>query len=449
MQREWRTRLLWQLAGLSLLTFLAGLLSGHFWMAMALVATLACAVDWYHQIRLLQWLQGTGGATLPRARGPWGLLYGRLEEQKKQHNSRIRDRNRVIIQMRTGVNAMSQGVLMINDRDRLVWWNDAAGRLLGLSRHKDRNNLITNLIRTPEFVSYYRSHNYGQPLKMPSRLHEHRMLEAEITYYDENARMLLLRDITGLTRLETIRSDFAANLAHELKTPLTLLQGYAEMLATAEMALPEPAREAFDQIQRQSERMDALIRDMLVLSRIETQQLHLEMNPVDMVRIVRAVGGELMPLAEAKDVRLQVMILNQASVHIRGSENLLRTALMQLVENAIKYSPPCSRVSLIWGESYRGVYVSVKDNGPGIPAAHIPRLTERFYRVDNSRNSGIPGSGLGLAIVKHVVSLHSGRLDITSRVGVGSTFTCTFLPYEAGRVISAEGGQVVDAAPDD
>jgi len=320
---------------------------------------------------------------------------------------------------------MPDGTIVLSVAGEMQWWNRLASRYLGLQWPMDRGQRIANLIRHPDFAAYLAAGDWTAAVKIPSPHDPRRTLEIRMVPYGDDRQMLLARDVSELHRLETMRRDFVGNVSHELRTPLTVLRGMSEQLA--EMDAPEP-----DELQRplalmdqQIGRMTRLVDDLLLLSRLETERPVAARGMLDMPRIVseaveeaRALGNEQQGISESVD----------ASLRIEGDEDEIRSALSNLLSNAVKYTPADGRIDVRWFAAEGTACLSVADTGRGIPAHHIPRLTERFYRVDGGRAAREGGTGLGLAIVKHVLSRHGGRLEVTSETGVGSTFTAILPP---------------------
>ncbi len=312
---------------------------------------------------------------------------------------------------------------MIDHKGDLEWWNEAAEKLLGLSAASDRGQPITYLLRQPQFVDYYKSQNYLEPLMLPSHIHEERLLEYQITLFGQNERLLLIRDCTKMRRLERMRQDFIANVSHELRTPLTVLSGYLETFSDYADELPAQWQRGLALMTQQSARMEHLVSDLLTLSRLETSDFKAEAEPINVAELLNAIRLDALALSGHQH---QLLLDVDNQLYVRGSATELRSAFSNLVFNAVKYTPQGSIIALHWYHNQDGAYLEVKDNGPGIDSKHLAFLTQRFYRVDSSRSSETGGTGLGLAIVKHVLLRHQGRLQISSSAEQGSCFTCHF-----------------------
>ena len=309
------------------------------------------------------------------------------------------------------IEGVRDGVLLLDSRDRILWHNSRAGLLAGL-RDEDRGLAITNFLRAPQFVSYLARGRFATPLQMESPALGGHWVEVSITSYRDGMRLLLLRDITRLKHLEQMRTDFVANLSHEMRTPLAVLRGDLENLGQ----VPEPGRKELlagmgMQVARMTRLMDSLLRLSHLEGRADEQPV-----PVAMAAVIRR--------AAAGRHRERIELELDGQLRILGDEAALESVAANLLDNACKYSDGPISVRL-WRDD-EGAHLQVKDGGIGIAMEHLPRLTERFYRVDNSARR--PGTGLGLAIVKHALLRCGGRLRVQSRPGAGSTFVCHFAP---------------------
>jgi two-component system phosphate regulon sensor histidine kinase PhoR len=313
---------------------------------------------------------------------------------------------------------------MLDSQGNLEWWNRAAETLLGLKTPQDSGQSITNLLRDPRFIDYFERGSYLEPLELPSPINDRRRLQFHITRYGNREHLMLVRDVTRLFQLEQMRKDFVANVSHELRTPLTVIAGYLEtLLDNVEDVNPRWLR-ALQQMQQQGGRMQNLLNDLLLLAKLEATDYPSDNQPVAVDLLLLSIKGDAQALSGNRMHRISL----EADPHLRlkGSEAELRSAFSNLVFNAVKYSPKESEIRIRWWGDEQGAHLAVQDSGPGIEARHLPRLTERFYRVDSSRASNTGGTGLGLAIVKHVLLRHRARLEIDSSPGQGSTFTCHF-----------------------
>jgi two-component system phosphate regulon sensor histidine kinase PhoR len=294
--------------------------------------------------------------------------------------------------------------------------------LLGLRRPVDVGLRIDNLIRAPEFAHYLHSDDFSMPLVIRPPVQIDMFLALQMVPYGGGQSLLLVRDVTRQMRLEAMRKDFVANASHELRTPLTVISGYLDTLAddpSVDPAWDGPIKD----MRAQAQRMNAIIADLLELSRLESADGEAAREPIDVPHMLERLHRDALISA---DRPRQVLLDLESSDGLYGSAHEVESAFTNLLVNALKYTMPEGAVRMRWWTDDQGAYFSVIDSGIGIPAEHIPRLTERFYRVDAGRSRGQGGSGLGLAIVKHALQRHGGWLDVQSTEGKGSTFTCHF-----------------------
>lgn len=382
----------------------------------------ACQVRRFNQ--LSDWLRREDGSEPPEAGGAWGDLFDELARMQKRGRSREQSLRSIISRFQQSSAALNDAIVIIDNQHNLEWWNRAADRLLGLRATSDRGKPLMNLLRDPRFVRYYRKGHYQEPLELPSPVNGDIRLQYQISTFGQGDRLLVARDITRLIRLEQTRQDFVANASHELRTPLTVIRGYLETFLDQE--LPRPLARGLNQMQQQARRMEGLVTDLLLLSRLEASHHISDEHPVLIHSLLRQIHEDAEALAADRGHRFVLDI--DPEYDLLGQEGELRSAFSNLVFNAVRYTPDKGTITLRWWADTKGGHFAVTDDGIGIEAMHIPRLTERFYRVDESRSSASGGTGLGLAIVKHVLVRHDAHLSIDSRPGRGSTFTCHFPP---------------------
>ncbi|MBY4676538.1 phosphate regulon sensor histidine kinase PhoR [Marinobacterium arenosum] len=375
--------------------------------------------------RLIQWLQGENDSEPPESFGHWGDLFDELSRQQKRQRSREDYLRNIISRFQQSSAALHDAVVIIDRDNNLEWWNRAADRLIGLRAASDRGKPVMNLLRDPRFIRYFKKGSYAEPLQLPSPVNSDIQLQYLITEFGEGDRLLVARDITRLTKLEQTRQDFVANASHELRTPLTVIRGYLETYL--EQDLPSPLTRGLQQMQQQSRRMENLVSDLLLLSRLEASQQISDEHPIQIHSMLQHIYEDAVELGREKGHQFQLEM--DDGYDLLGQEIELHSAFSNLVFNAVRYTPADGEIRIRWWVDKEGGHFSVQDNGIGIDSIHIPRLTERFYRVDESRSSSSGGTGLGLAIVKHVLARHGAHLTIKSKSGQGSTFACHF-PHE-------------------
>lgn len=373
---------------------------------------------------LARWVLLNNDEDPPDSGSIWGNLYDHLYQKDKQTQTRINNLLELVDLARQSTNALRDAVVVVNQHDELEWWNDAAQTLLGLKRQTDRGQPITNLVRDPRFIRYFRLRQYDNEVEIPSPVNKAVLLQVQTVVFAENNRLLVARDITRLHALEQTRKDFVANVSHELRTPLTVIKGYLETFIDMLDPTQKQLRRGLQQMQQQTHRMEMLVSDLLLLSRLETQNRNQPAKSLDMGSLLRQIYQDAIALNDEKKHTIHLRVEDEHG--LVGYDSELRSAFSNLVVNAVKYTPDEGEITLRWWTDADGAHFSVEDNGIGIEPQHIPRLTERFYRADASRNSKTGGTGLGLAIVKHVLMHHDAQLEIRSEPGEGSIFICHF-----------------------
>ena len=425
MNQDWRAPLIRRLLLLVAACLLLGLITGEY--AWALVFGLAGYLGWQLQqlLRLHKWLRTRqGDEAPPDGYGLWGEVFDSIYHLQRR-DQKVRGRLQAVIdRVQESTAALKDAVIMLDRDGNLEWWNIAAEKLLGLKTPQDSGQQITNLVRDPRFIEYFEGNNYQEPLELPSPVSDRLRLQFHITQYGNREHLMLVRDITRIHQLEQMRKDFIANVSHELRTPLTVIAGYLEtLLDNVEDVNPRWLR-ALQQMQQQGGRMQNLLNDLLLLAKLEATDYPSDNQPVAVDLLLLSIKNDAQALSGERHHRISL----EADPHLKlkGSEAELRSAFSNLVFNAVKYTPDEGEIRVRWWSDEQGAHLAVSDTGLGIEARHLPRLTERFYRVDSSRASNTGGTGLGLAIVKHVLLRHRASLDIASSLGKGSTFTCHF-----------------------
>jgi two-component system phosphate regulon sensor histidine kinase PhoR len=412
-----------------------GWFAGSVWLGISGALALYLAWSLWQLSALHFWLRHRSVADPPDAHGVWGDVVAqvvRLHRRKRFHKERL---TRLFRELRRSTAAMPDGVVMLDPLGEIVWFNKKAGELLDLSRRADLGLRIDNLVRHPHFVQYLHGGQYSMPVVVRVDTPTERHLAFQVISYGEDQRLLMLRDVTKEVRLEQMRKDFVANASHELRSPLTVVAGYLETLGS-DPALGEVAA-PLAEMRRQTDRMTRIIEDLLELSRFEANDAPIKGAPVDVAAMAALLRKDVM----ARSVHpRQVEVNIESAAVLIGDEAMITSAFSNLVDNAAKYTPAEGSMIVRWWTDEAGAHFSVRDTGPGFAAEHIPRLTERFYRVDPGRSRETGGSGLGLAIVKHALHRHGAHLEIESGEGRGSTFTCHFPPERVMETRAAANG---------
>ena len=422
------TQMWWFTVGRLFATIVVGLGAG--WLFGNLWAGLACALalhlGWVlaNLFRLEWWLRHRNFADPPDVGGVWGEIIAqvvRLHRRKRFHKQRF---VQLMRQLQRSTAALPNGVVILNAQREIVWFNRMAASLLGLRSTADLGLRIEHLLREPEFLRYLARQDYSNPVVIRPAMGEDTHLSLQVAPYGDGQLLLLVSDVSRQMRLEAVRRDFVANASHELRSPLTVISGYLETLGQ-DPALDPDLLGPVAEMRRQAERMTGIIRDLLELSRLEESDEVVGGAPIDVGALLALLRKDVLARpVHAHEVRVRI----ESAAQLIGDEPEIHSAFSNLVDNAAKYTPPEGSIEMRWWTDAEGGHFAVADTGFGIPAEHIPRLTERFYRVDAGRSRAKGGSGLGLAIVKHVLQRHGARLEVQSTLGEGSTFTCHFPP---------------------
>ncbi|MCC6160718.1 MAG: phosphate regulon sensor histidine kinase PhoR [Nitrosomonas sp.] len=405
------------------------------------VRTLHALEEWLHQPDL-------SCSTIPDRSGLWGMVFARLARFVRRYDKERLGLNTSLERLQRATSALPEGVVILGDQDQIEWCNSAAELHLGLNLGMDTGQHITRMVRQVRFVAYLEAGDFSKPfLLKQSRLHD-ALLLIQIVPYGDREKLLISRDVTRFEKIEIMRRDFIANVSHELRTPLTVIGGFLETLLEDNKISGEMEKNALRLMSDQATRMRRLVEDLLTLSRLENAGNNLVEEKVDVVKLLQELYQEAQSLSSGR----HVISLNLAShAMLLGSEDELRSAFENLISNAVRYTPENGIISLNWAvESGKGIFY-VQDSGIGIEPDHIPRLTERFYRVDRSRSRETGGTGLGLAIVKHVLNRHQASMEVTSQPGVGSVFRIWFpanrvMPVEAICEIKSSGAHLEESA---
>ena len=424
---------IYRLIGVITLFALAGLLLGQLHLGITIGILLFLAYHLYNLHLLLNWLQYFRSQDIPDASGLWGRIYDRLSREKRRKSREKQYLKSIISRMEATTDALSEGVILLNQNNEIKWCNKASTRLLGIGTDDADNNII-HFIRNPLLTRYLESGDSPEPLTLPSPPPADMHLEFQLTRFGKGEGILVVRDITRIYRLEQMRKDFVANVSHELRTPLTVIRGYLETLGDSmDPALASSTlwQKALLQMQQQSERMTNLVNDLTMLSKLETDTIEKNQHKVSLAPLFDMICDEARTIGSQKEPLIHCHL--DKKLAIIGNDRELYSAFSNLVNNAVQYSEPGKTITLKADQSTDGeLIIAIKDQGIGIEQQHIDRLTERFYRVDPSRSIASGGTGLGLAIVKHILLRHDAHLKIDSTPGKGSVFSCVFPPQRVG-----------------
>ncbi len=415
------------------------------------LALLVIVLRHIHRLTLLMdWLPNAKADNVPRPTGTWEEVFAALYRLLRQQTQIQSGLSTALGRFERASAAMPDAVVMLDKSDHIEWLNPRAAAYLGLELDRDRGQQITNIMRQPQFVDYLQQEVTSEPLILRIwRGDMEQVLSVQATPYGDHKKLVLCRDITQLERVEIMRRDFVANVSHEIRTPLTVITGFLETLLDMEKSDPGMARRALLLMSEQAARMVGLVEDLLTLSKLESVDNLLQEVEVDVAVLINEVVLDAKSLSNGR--HLLCLFLDEADGEangLRGNAGELRSAFSNLITNAVRYTPDGGEISVIWDQREGKPVFTVKDNGIGIDAKDIPRLTERFYRVDRSRSRASGGTGLGLAIVKHILNRHQAQLHIQSTPGSGSQFSVVF-PAERSVKIAKEKAKIAAQLPAD
>ena len=423
MINPWRGELQ-RIAGLVLFGVLLGLLVGSVILGLLLVLAGYLAWHLYNMYRLVRWLREGKKFQPPEASGIWDDAFEQIFRLQQRNRKRKHNLRRMLKRFHKITVALPDATVELRPgSEEIEWWNNAASRYLGFQYPRDTGQRISNLIRYPQFLAYLHNGDWQREVEMPSPVNEDITLRVRMIPYSKNRRLLVARDVTRIQRLERTRQDFVANVSHELRSPLTVVTGYLETLLDSD----EVSGVLGDQLRSmrsQTERMNRIVNDLMLLSRLESEDPQVNAGLVMVGPLIDTIADHARELSGTNEHRISLEV--DEDLCISGHDSELYSAFSNLVFNAIRYTPAHGDIRIGWKEIDNELVFSVTDSGVGIAPHHIPRLTERFYRVDTGRSRATGGTGLGLAIVKHVLLRHEGRLEIDSEPGKGSRFACHF-----------------------
>ncbi len=406
---------------------LVGWLLGLLFPALFFSSLVLLVWNYRHIFLLDKWLWRDKKLTPPAGDGSWQQVFDGIYYRLRKARKKNKDLRALIRRFRDGAEALPDAIVVLNSDWTIIWCNKLAQQLVGLRWPVDERQRIDNLIRNPEFQTYIQQKQFDQPLELSSPVNEDLVLEYRMLQYGDDQHLLIVRDVTQLKLLEQVRKDFVANVSHELRTPLTVLQGYLEVMDADNLPNAAIWLKAHTVMLEQTKRMDALVQQLLTLSRIEAAAKVQFEDHIDVPAMLAMLEQEAQTLN--RDKAHQISFSIEPGLLVSGIREELRSAFSNLITNAIKYTPNGGEIQVSWVRQHQKAVFSVSDNGEGIAPQHVKRLTERFYRVDQARARATGGTGLGLAIVKHVLQRHNSKLMIFSEPKKGSSFSFS-LPAE-------------------
>jgi two-component system phosphate regulon sensor histidine kinase PhoR len=389
-------------------------------------------VYWLHALQ--NWFKNPEFKEIPEGSGVWEDIFVALLKYARNNNQNQNQLNSALERFNLATSAMPDGLVILSASNEIEWCTPNAEHQLGLNSVTDKKLPVVNLIRNSHFIAYLYNEKYDEPFKLKSWRNSEVILEIQLIPFANNQKLLISRDMTQHEKLDVMRRDFIANVSHELRTPLTVVGGFLETLTDMEGAVPDNLKNYFAMMEDQTIRMRRIIEDLLTLSTIESNTEEPDDSEIDMTNLLKSVQNDGVGLSQGLNKTKHIIHLDvDSALNLNGAMDELRSVFSNLVSNAIRYTPTSDKKSGKTGEIFirwalqNGEPVfSVRDTGIGIEQQHIDRLTERFYRVDRSRSRETGGTGLGLSIVKHILIRHQAKLEISSELGVGSTFSAVF-----------------------
>ena len=424
---QWRKTLWWFVISLAValtLQLVWGVTLG--WIVMALVFGGLTTWRRYQAARVATWLKATPTQAPPENVGPWTDVVRQLEHNLQLQSELLAQAQETNDAVMAAAQALPVGVISLDSSMSIIWFNKAARQQLGLNEQADLGNNLLHLIREPEFVRYARQRTWPDPLILKTlQGNQQKLLMMQFVIYAREQRLLITRDLTQIDKLETTRRDFVANVSHELRTPLTVLAGFVETISEAPAGAlrDDQIQQYFGLMREQANRMQSIVSDLLTLSNLETSPVA-DQEVVHVVDLLETMRQQTEALSAG---RHEFTWDIEPGLDLVGAPSELTSAFSNLLTNAVRYTPDGGQIHVRWTPMPgQGARFSVKDTGIGIASEHIPRLSERFYRVDRSRSRAAGGTGLGLAITKHIAMRHDAELNIESRLNHGSTFSLVF-----------------------
>ncbi|MCU7933340.1 MAG: phosphate regulon sensor histidine kinase PhoR [Candidatus Thiodiazotropha sp. (ex Dulcina madagascariensis)] len=414
-----------QLLGSLLIFITIGYLLQQITASILLAAAAYLAKHGYYLIRLAYLINSGTQINPPYPADIWGLIYKELSRYRSRSRKRKRTLSRFASRFRKVTSSIPDGLILLNKSGCIEWANPAANQLLSISWPRDESIPLIDRVKQERLADYLKTPDYSKPLEFPSPANKAIIVSLRVTPFGgkKAQRLVVVRNITEVYKLNQTRRDFVSNVSHELRTPLTVISGFLENLNDNEK-LPFQER-PFTLMHQQAERMNSIINDLLTLSRLEMGEAPSAEKPVAIPDMLRRIVEQARLLADQKG-GYEIELLLDEKLWLLGEESELLSAFSNLIFNAVIHTPPQTAIRVSWRREDARVCLTVSDSGPGIELRHIPRLTERFYRVDKARSRQSGGTGLGLAIVKHIIGRHDGELRISSQLEVGSRFVCCF-----------------------
>lgn len=397
--------------------------SGYIWSSIFVAFLLFFILQLRSLYMVNEWISNRPYDAPPNLNGIWGALLFNVYRAQRQERVVQAEMVGLIDRAQSSLVALAEAIVLIDEQHQIEWWNPAAEKLLGI-HPLDRGHSLLSILRQPSFIEYFNDiDNFPDGIRLQTLMNEGHYVQIKLTRFGCDSRLLVAYDVTRVHNLEQMRKDFVDNISHELRTPLTVLSGYIETFADQD-DISSRWQRAFSQMQSQTKRMNALVNDLLLLANLEDSQKTVKNQIIDMADLMNQIFDDAR--AYNLDYGHTLNLDIDSHCDLIGSDTEIASAFSNLITNAIKYTPKGGIINISWHEDGDHAYFSVQDNGIGIDPKHLPRLTERFYRVDSARSRQTGGTGLGLAIVKHVLMQHHAHLEVHSKENEGSTFTAIF-----------------------
>jgi two-component system phosphate regulon sensor histidine kinase PhoR len=414
-----------ELTWLGLLTIFLGIVTGYFVLSALFVSSAYLSLTLWRRNSFYRWLESNQKNESLITSDLWVDIVRRVEIERDQAKKYTESVTEEFHNLRLALSSLRVGLILTDKTWNLIWWNDIGGELLNLRKPDDINSYLFALLRSPSLKDYIAENDFSEPLILDNFATQKAVVELYFGDSPSEGYIILVRDISQLRRLNEMRSDFIVNVSHELKTPLTVINGYLETLIDNQL-VDGVAKNAVESAVSQGRRMDNIIQDLITLAQLETSP-STDVEAINLFELIRQVEQQIKSLQKnLKKNQTTVKVLVAEDWVLRGNRNEIFSLLSNLLSNALRYCSDGSSISLRLEQSDYKTLICVDDDGPGIPEPHLSRVTERFYRVDKSHSSITGGTGLGLAIAKHIMERHSGSLQIKSEEGKGTCVRCSF-----------------------